>query len=802
MHRPQHRFQPAPLVLAVALAFAAPGLAQAQSAQGTQAVTLSIAAQPLGAALNALSAATGVPIGFAPGLVAGKSATALQGNFTPKQAVDRLLAGSGLIAAPEGAALVIRTAPPAADAATLGAVTVTAEADRSGATEGTGSYTTRNTSIATGLNLTLRETPQSVTVVTRQRMDDQGLNSLNEVTQQMIGVSSFGQGGGPAASYSWFNARGFSLDNVLLDGTPIPVNLFGDSVDSIAYDSISLIRGANGLIAGSGEPSGTLSLTRKRPTDSFAASGSLTLGQWAQRRATIDVGGPLIESGRVRGRLAVAAGEGKSWLQRYNENEAAVYGIVEADVGPQSRVSLSVEHGNTIGRAGGPYQLATVYADETTPTPFSRGENAFSNWSFNREKRTNVTVGFDHRFNEDWTARGQYIHSQGSSTRRFGNVSGYPEFNGEVGLYGRRIGNDLSPKALSASVDGRYRLWGREHQVVLGFNGYSSTTEDHRGNVAWEDTWPNVFLWQGQVAEPNWDALPDPWARGKAETTQYGVYVSNRLKVLDSLAVITGARLSNWRYRYSDMDTGEITDDRKENRVFTPYLGLVYDLSSNLSAYASYTTIFQPNSQKDQAGRLLDPQDGKSYEVGLKGAWFNNRLNASAAIFQTRKNNLAVPDGGLTPTGDDAYVATDHTRSRGWEVEVAGELLPGWQLQAGYGRAVIRDSDNQRLLTEAPKETLKLFTTWTPRSMQALTVGGGLYWQSEAFAGWAEGATLRSSTIKPYTVVNLMARYRINPKLSLTVNLNNLFDRVYRVDETGHDYGAPRNLRATLNYQY
>ncbi len=229
---------------------------------------------------------------------------------------------------------------------------------------------------------------------------------------------------------------------------------------------------------------------------------------------------------------------------------------------------------------------------------------------------------------------------------------------------------------------------------------------------------------------------------------------------------------------------------------------MVYDLSPSLSTYASYTTIFQPNSQKDQSGRLLDPQDGKSYELGLKGAWFNNRLNASAAIFQTRKNNLAVPDGGMTPTGEDSYVATDHTRTRGWEVEVAGELLPGWSLQAGYGRALTRDSDGNRLVTDAPKETLKLFTTWTPRSMQDLTIGGGLYWQSKVYSGWIDESWVPIGTIKPYTVVNLMSRYRINRNLSVTVNLNNLFDTVYRVDETGHDYGAPRNLHATLKYQF
>lgn len=803
-----------------------PAQAQAQAQASVARAALAapqaynIPAGALAPALRSLASTANLLLTFTEDQTTGKTTPGLRGPHTPQAALAALLAGTGLQATPlANGGYVLRAAPAApaapvlpaapvvrAEDAALPLLTVTAKADRSGVTEGTRSYTTRGSnSIATGLNLTLRETPQSVTVITRQRMDDQGLKSVTDVLQQMTGVSSFGLGGGTAASYSWFYARGFALDNVLLDGNPIPVNLFGDSVDSIAYDSISLIRGANGLMTGSGEPSGTIALTRKRPTSTFAASGSLTLGRWDQRRVTVDVGGPLIDSGLLRGRVAAAFGEGNSWLKRYNEDEATVYGILEADVGPRSRASLSIEHGRTVGRAGGPYQLSTYYVDGS-PTPFGRGDNAFSDWSFNREKRTNLTAGFEHRFSDDWSAQLQYIHSSGSSTRRFANVAGSPELDGSVGVYGRRIGNDLGPQAFRASIDGRYRLWGREHQVVFGFNGYTNPLEDHAGNVEWNDSWPDVFAWRGAIGEPDWDTLPDVYERGKQKTTQYGLFVSNRLKVLDSLSLITGARLSNWRYRYTNVDTGEVTDDRRESGVFTPYAGVVYDLSPTVSAYASYATIFQPNSEIDQRRRVLDPQDGDSHEIGLKSGWFNNRLNATLAIFQTRKNNLAVEAGPFTdaegnPTDEYFYTATDRTKSRGWEIDVAGEVLPGWQLQAGYGRAVVRDSTGGRLETSAPKQTIKLFTSWTPASMQDLTIGGGLQAQSKIFAV-AEPAGLATTTIKPYVLVSLMGRYQIDEHVSVTVNLNNVFDRVYRVDETGHDYGAPRHLQATLNYQY
>lgn len=712
-----------------------------------------------------------------------------------------LIATTVLLLTPVAAALA-QAGPGDAGAAPLPDIKVTGKAVTDELTDDTRSYAATNTSVSTGLRLTPRETPQSVTVITRQQMDDQGLHSLIDVLQQMTGVSSFGLGGGRAASYSWFHARGFSLDNTLLDGVPVPVNLFGDSVDSIAFDSVSLVRGPNGLMMGSGEPSGTIALTRKRPTDSFAGSGSVSLGRWNQYRATVDVGGPLIDSGRVRGRLAAAYNEGKSWLERYNDDETALYGIIEADMGAHSRLSLSVETGRTTGRAGGPYQLATAYADGSA-LPFARGDNAFADWSVNRERRTTITLGLDHSFNDDWSARVQYIHSQSSSLRKFANVASNPELDGSVDIYGRRLGSDNSPQALAVTLHGNYALWGRKHQVVFGFNGYSNLYKDRPGNVDYTDEGgvPDIFQWQGRLPEPDWDTLADPWDQTRNRTTQYGLFASNRLELHDKLALIIGARLTNWRYSETNMSTGEVTDQRKESSVFTPYLGVVYDLSSALSVYSSYTTIFQPNRDRDQAGRQLDPQNGDTYELGLKGAWFNNRLNASLAVFTTRKENLAVTDGGTTPKGDDSYVALDHARSRGWEMEIAGEPMRGWSLQAGYGQAVIRDKDGKRLLREVPKQTFKLFTSWTPAAMAKLTLGSGVYWQSK-LTGDVDPEFLATSEIKSYAVLNLMGRYRFDDKVDLTVNVANLFDRAYRVDPTGQDYGSPRALSATLRYQF
>ncbi|MFT4233994.1 MAG: TonB-dependent receptor, partial [Microbacterium sp.] len=310
-----------------------------------------------------------------------------------------------------------------------------------------------------------------------------------------------------------------------------------------------------------------------------------------------------------------------------------------------------------------------------------------------------------------------------------------------------------------------------------------------------------LLNWNGATTEPDWSAYPN-WPVG-GSTKQSGLYLATRLRASDALSFIAGARWSNWESRQSSLVTGDIYDDRKERNVFTPYAAVIYDLTPQLSAYGSYTTIFNPQYNKDVNGRALDPETGKNVELGLKGEWFNGRLNASVAVFQSGKNNLAVRDGDrLTPEGDFAYRAEDDTKARGWELEVVGEPMPGWRVQGSYAQVVLKDSAGERLATDTqPKHQFKLFTTWTPASLNRLTVGGGLLWQSERYEA-QDPATRHIYTIKSYAVVNLMARYAFNKHLSLAVQLNNVFDKTYRSATDLHYYGAPRNLYATLKYQF
>jgi outer membrane receptor for ferric coprogen and ferric-rhodotorulic acid len=690
-------------------------------------------------------------------------------------------------------------------------VTVQATGE-TGVTENSGAYTSRSTNSATGLKLSPRETPQSITVITRQRIEDQGLNTLGAVLTQTPGISMSNNSGAEVGGYQPFFSRGYQLNNYQLDGALTPTTAFGggwqgnNSLDTAVYDSIVVTRGATGLLTGAGDPAGSINLVRKRPTREFQASVEQGLGRWNKRRSVADISSPLNEAGTLRGRFVAAYEEGNSWQDRYKGYKRLAYGVLEADLGPATEISLALEHSDQNSHGGGPYTGFDVGFTDGSKTPFSRSDNAMTDWSTFSTRRTNVSLTLTHRFNEDWRAHLGYTHGRLEQASKFGYagvVAATPDGMGDLML--RKFDDEWRTHALDASLEGRFTLWGRQHDFVAGFNGYSSR-QDRPGFInLWGAGKVQTLTWNGHVPEPDWSAYGNFLPPQKTTTRQHGAFAALRLRPADALSVIVGGRVSTWNIRAKNLKTGAITDDRKENNVFTPYVGFVYDLNKHVSAYVSYTSIFNPQNYKDVDGSILDPEDGENYELGLKSEWFNGRLQASAALFEVRKDNLAVADSGrLTPEGNQAYVAANGTKGRGWEVELTGELARGWQAQGGYTRIVTRDQEGERLNADiVPKHQLKLFSTYTPPGFNRLTIGGGALWQSEIYdAEWGGPSARKTYTQKSYTVVNLMARYVLTNYLSLTATLDNVFDKTYRTLAIRHEYGAPRNFMLTARYQF
>ena len=220
-----------------------------------------------------------------------------------------------------------------------------------------------------------------------------------------------------------------------------------------------------------------------------------------------------------------------------------------------------------------------------------------------------------------------------------------------------------------------------------------------------------------------------------------------------------------------------------------------------MSLYGSYATIFQPQSAQDEKGRVLDPEQGKTYELGAKGEFFDKRLNASIAHFWMKTTNTAQETGGFTPGGDMAYRSVDSATRHGWELELSGELARGWQVQG----SLVQQNNSLSSASQYPKYQLKLGSTYRFDSgaLRGLTVGASTRWQSKTSVSDSHNSLGQKS----YAVLDLMARYQVDKHLSFSLNVNNALDKQYfaGVSSLGglyYTWGAPRSVSLGARYDF
>jgi outer membrane receptor for ferric coprogen and ferric-rhodotorulic acid len=769
-----------------------------------------IPAGPLGRTLASFAVGNGIALSFDPALTQGRSSPAVSGRYTAREAIERLLAGSGLqLVARSDGSYTLGRREAGADAATgaqtgigtLAPVTVTAEADRSGTTEGTGSYTTRATAAATGLALSPRETPQSVTVLTRQQIEDQNLLSLGQAMKSVTGVFAVSSDSDRTDLY----ARGFYIDNYQYDGVPTTVttDFFGASNnDPVLYDRIEIVRGSTGLLTGAGNPSASVNLVRKHADSKvFTGSASLALGSWNLRRATVDLSTPLTEDGRVRARVIGMTEDRDSFLERYHGRKHVLYGVVDADLTPDTSLSVGIDsqasrpNGSTWGG------LPLTFGDGG-PANWAASKSIGTPWTHWDATNTTLFANLTHAFGNGWKLKANASHRQSKQNAKLLYLFGDLDRLTGTGL-GSLPGyfeHEFRQNSLDLQATGPFELLGRQHELVLGLsNTQSRYVQANHARLSALPEVGNFYLWNGGYPEPSWGQLE---VSGIDKLRQTGYYGAARFSVTDSLKLILGARQNDWRA------TRLTADDRTTRRheVLTPYAGLVYDLGEHYSVYASYTDIFQPQNYRDTSGRYLDPVTGKSYEIGLKGEHLNGKLNSSLALFRSEQENVAQRDGTRLVPGstDGAYYGARGVVTKGIELQLSGELAEGWQVNAGIARTLGREGSGDRINPSMPTTLATLFTTYRlPGRWHQLTVGGGVNWQNRVYYPFSVGDVDMRYTQGSRAVFSLMARYAVSPQLSLQLNIENLFDKRYNVNIDGQAFaGTPRNAVATLNYKF
>lgn len=784
--------RPALSALTIALAFGFSASAFAAP------VRLDLPAQPLATSLTQLGKASGMTVTFDPQQVAGKQAPNVSGNLEPAQALQRLLAGTGLTASVDGNSARVTQA--ATGAIALDGVNINADYGLAGVatTEGTNSYTTGSMNTATKLPLSIRETPQSVSVVTRQRMDDQGMNDVNDVVKYAPGVTlrKFGQ------DRQQFLARGFTIDNLMYDGLPTILSTFTQDTlaeaDLALYDRVEVVRGATGLMTGSGSPSATLNLVRKRPTATPQVSITTSAGSWDRYRTEVDASNKLNDSGTVRGRVVAAYEDGNSFSDERETQRQTFYGILETDLSDSTTWSIgaSKQRDDATSDWG-----SLPSGPNGEDLHLSRSTFLSNDWGYWNRDNVSVFTDLTHRFDNDWSAKLSAAKIWAESNT-FSSYLGYGGSTGFIQSSGQYDTTDVQTN-LDASLSGPFQLLGREHELTIGASRRQEKFDQVGGYWAVGTPIDIYNFDQSVIGKPS-RADREPYA-SKNTATEEAVYAVARFNPFDPLHVIVGSRLS-----WYDYDNRSGDGDYKVTQEVTPYAGVIYDLNDTYSVYASYTEIFKPQTEQDTSGSVLEPMTGESYEIGLKGEYFDGALNASVALFDMTQQNRAyqIP-GSCVGVPRGCYTQAGEVRSRGIDTEITGAVTPNWQFSAAYTLLLseyTKDASNEgkRFGPDQPKHLFKAATSYNfEGDLNKWRVGADVLAQSETF-NRVNVLTRGNAEQDAYAVVGLMAGYKFDEHWDGRVNFNNVFDTKYwQGIPTGSGsgvYGDPRNVMFSVKW--
>jgi TonB-dependent siderophore receptor len=672
-------------------------------------------------------------------------------------------------------------------------VKVTDEAN-SAATEGSGQYTAREVSVGK-LQQAPRETPQSLSVVTRQQLDDRNLTKVEDAIKLSTGMTVTRFDG--AGNYNTFQARGFDLGSIQLDGVPIPQGNYS-TLDTAMYDRIEVLRGPAGLLQGASEPGGTVNLVRKRAPAKLAIGADAAVGSFGLRRGTIDVGGGLNAEGTIRARAVAVVEDKDSFVDTLFNNKRLGYGTLEWDIAPSTTVSV-----------GAAQQRVRAAIDQGLPT-FADGRladlprGAFAGLRANRQdlETTDVFAELEHRLDGGGLVRLSARDIDRTAFYRSARANSALAADGSFTM--ETVDGDFHVRTRNydAFLATPVQVAGRTHKLLVGASHNEGKSWD--GNYAYGPSLPFNLL------QPHYDlAYPDirlPGFTSIVTRRENALYGQAQIGLTDTVKLLAGGRLSWAEVVTRSTSTGAVTASADPGRQFVPSLALMWDFHPQYTGYASYAETFVVQSQLNAAKQLLAPRTGKQVELGVKGEFLHKRLQAHAALFRIIDENRAIAD----PVVANAYIAGGKVRAQGFETEISGQPQPGWDIVAGYAYNDTRylqapvAQQGQVFSPVTPRHSVNLFTRYafTSPALRGFSVGGGMTYRSEFFA---QSGALRINA-PGYAVFNAQVGYQINDHLSLNLSVDNLLDKTYYEKVSGisrqNFYGEPRRVTVALKARY
>ncbi|MFG6414694.1 TonB-dependent siderophore receptor [Roseateles sp. DC23W] len=659
----------------------------------------------------------------------------------------------------------------------------------------TGKRANRISKGATGLAMELKDTPQTISTLDKEDIANFGLTGSNEALALATGINVELW----ETNRATFNARGFDIQLTQLDGLGMS-NSWGTVVgreDTFVFDKIELIRGANGLLTGVGNASGTINYVRKRPTNEDGGEANIAFGSWGKKRIGLDYNKVLSDDGAWAARLVVAHEDKDSYLRDLKDQRTTVYGVVDGQIGRNGVLTVGVTATDS-KQDGAMWGSLTLRRSDGTQADLPVGSSTAQKYNYWNVESRSAFIEYAHRLSDDWEAKVTYNNRQGKESTKLFYVYGTlnPDNTGLIGQHYRSEG-DTNNQTLDVNLSGRFSAFGRKHDLLVGLNRSEEelSTDTYVPGGDCLAGYANPSL----PAQPfGGDAVPEPtWGQRTTCTTGEQsltrLYVASRLQLTDAFKAILGVNaMRHVRGGQSRYGSGGKLLDPKTQEV-SPYVGFTYDITPDVLGYVSYSDIFLPQEQADINGDLLAPVKGINTEVGVKAEWLNKSLLTTFALFTAKQEGLATY-AGVNAAGQWWYKPVN-VESKGFEIEATGRLGKDAKITTGYTRLILTGDDGKDIYEWVPRNTFNVRVDSGVPALPALRVGIAARWQSDvskAF-GPSQGA---------YVKADAFAAYSLNDRATLRVNVNNLFDKkAVGGLQSGAIYIPPRHYSVSLSYK-
>ncbi|WP_312932018.1 TonB-dependent siderophore receptor [Pseudomonas sp.] len=801
-------FRSSPLACAVQVTALALGAVASPVLFAATAQQYAIAPGPLSQVLSSFAARSGINLAIDPALVQGRQSAGLQGEFPLQAGFTRLLAGSGLQAVDQGNGVYVLAAlPRTAAAVELEATQIVDTRSSDGGANGpVQGYVAKRTTVGTKTDTPINEIAQSISVVTRDEMDQRGVQDFNAAVAYTPGIRALDYAGGQGAPDIFLRGfRAFNLFGLYQDGLRTGFNQYDTNFETFGLERVDVVKGPASVLFGQMAPGGVVNMTSKRPQETPIRHVELQGGSFDRRQVGLDVGDQLDSDGTLFGRLVLLQRDSDTQVKHAPDDRTYVAPSLTWKPNDANTLTLLTSYSKS--RTGGSEQSFPVIGTVRSSPYGHIASDIDLGWkgSYYRSENTSIGVQYEHLFDNDWKFQQnlRYMHSN------VGYLSSGPDVVLNDDGRTQDIGLQLRPKnsdtfLIDNNLQGLVDTGPLQHTLLAGLDYSHYKAHETRRNG---DPDPDVEMIDLYRPVYGGGALwYDPLQRDTdTRLQQVGVYLQDQIK-LDRWALTLGGRQDWSTAREEGLYFGtEQVDTVQRDHKFTGRVGLAYLFDNGITPYASYSTSFQPNPEADRSGKLFEPTEGRQYEVGVKYQPPGFDAFVTVSAFDLQQKNVSTTD----PVNPGFSVQSGEVRSRGVEIEGKASLSRELNLLASYAYLDAEITEDNRFQGNTPRAIPRNTAgVWLDYTLADGALKGAGVGVGQRYVGSSYNV---QNTVKTphYMLTDATVRYDLagigldGTKVSVTAS--SLFDKHYFQPGFYEDsvlYGNRRNVIATVSYDW